>query len=1740
MVATLAKAATADYYVHSQASFRPPEDYYLSGEEPDGIWWNPSALFAGDEGTIADGETLDSADFYKLYRGVHPRTGEPLVRNAGSDKRCPAYDLTFNADKTVSALWAIAPPEFRSRIEDAHNDAVRVALEDTIQKHCSYTRIANPDRTIKIVPADIMAALFQHGASRANDPHLHTHCVILNVAKAHHDGKYRALHGKPLYAWQKAAGAAYRAELGYLLRTRLGIELETHGDEEEFTRVRNIPQDLIGEWSKRDQQIIETAAKFGVSLNGNGAFHGAVQRATRAPKEHGVDPEIRHDHWIREASGHVEDLDVFIDSATGHEFRFTEEDQEALDRKLAALPQKMTEMESVFRYTQVYEKAANAAAGMLPREERQRVLDRVLASEEFIELDKPKLDYDGGARLAHTRTFTAAHTLQTEKDIHDLAADLVGTGGFALPQSAVQDKIEALETAGYPTSPEQSKAMNAATRAGQIAIIEGAAGSGKTTTLRPIADLYRARGYEIVATAVPWEVSLELGSDLNAYNRCVDKLVAEANSGKLKLSPKSVIFVDEAGMLSSNQALKILRIARNSGAKLVFAGDTQQQQPVEAGPGLRLIRDLAGSARVDTIRRQKPDAEDVLIAVHGRHPEAARRLANAATDRQREEVLEEFEALPDRIKPDIRPWQVAASENFRDGRADTAIAAYHARERFHIHRDLERTLDRVVEDWDDFRTRHPDKSSAVIAMTNAECRALSHLMRERVLKNYDGPRYTIRACRSRNPKARPEPLELAVGDVLRAGALIWDKQIFNGTYMTVTALERHGTVPGAGDEPRIHITARTNRGEIVEFHHDEMRDYEGNIRINHGYTMTMTSAQGRTVDRAFLLADQKPARETIYPACTRHRERLDIYVNRKPIELDIRQQRNEETAGDPVTDAEIREYLARSWSRERPKEAAKDYMSEDMRTRHFGAGEASSPASDRPVQHPPPSQRTDPRGRTPSQWLTANDAGDGKLADIAARIRYSEIRVRHGLAAEGLGRACNKLTDSLRQWDRDRADKGNAAVAMDPAFRRDLGESAAILRTMTPFIEGNPLHARLLREHGGIDVSDLKAFANSHTRALSIFQMSRSERREADPAYRAAAHPNDPMEAFFANAERLIAGLEPEPDRQETLARAPAAPTAAPDPPHDPDAYFDAVPGPDGHFDWEPDYDAEWQPPDVPDIDPLRGPEITEEHVPGETHPPERDIPPPFDPGPEYNPDDDVQPAVGDRFAPGIDPGMPAGPEPEPPPLAQGPDAPAAPSPPSPADLIIDHSVRLDRHCDDAAAADMHPFDAPGWAALEAELRDFLGLAGLQPALRQYVEDELRNIDAVHDARRETETHHAEHADRRHPRAETPRGPSARTPADPRPETGPGIGREGLTAGQEPDPLPAPPAAPPSPSPRELIDEHALRLRGHYDNADAIDMNAFDAPGWDGLEKELRGFLGLAGLQPADRQYVEDQIRGIDALLDARRQAEALYAEHVERSRPHMETPTDPSALSASNREILNRITQEALSIAENPALPDTSRLELLAVHNPKRYIQIVDRRAAVEAQSPAAVQQRQQHAQDLYDRHIDRQRAYTADVLDPSTPTTIASPLRQELRREAEDLLQNPDLPEPARLDLLRTYQPAQHRFMLRPQDQPGRLDGPDAPRFTDRPDSYGDLRNDIENHLTDARRVGRHPYEAPGWSELAGRCHRLLQSGTLSAEQRAQLGKLAEHHRAWQASHNQQPTLFQDNPGPSPGRGF
>ena len=466
---------------------------------------------------------------------------------------------------------------------------------------------------------------------------------------------------------------------------------------------------------------------MGFTVEGNAPRAAAANKITRAGKSPDNDPEIRHTRWRSEAAGYVE-REGLIASLLGKAEEITQERIRALTEVLEGLPERLTREEAVFRLPDIVERVGNATAGFLGRDAVATSIERVLLRPEVVRLTRPPRSAEGRADLAHTRLYSTRHTLKMEQEVRDLAAGMAAGTGHSLSAQAIEAKVAGLLKAGYPLSEEQIAAIRTVTSsAGRIAIIEGAAGSGKTTTLRPIADLYREHGNDIIATAVAWRTAVALGNDVEARPFCVDKLLRLAARGGIEIDGNTTIIVDEAGMLSTRQAHHILQLSGRYGAKIVFAGDTQQQQPVEAGPGLRLIRDAVGSVRVDRIRRQKADLEDILTHIQGETPETARLLASSMAEERRTRILAYYENMKGKLV--FTPWQVAASEALRDGDAASAIAAFHLRGRFHIGYDEERTLTGLVDDWDRYQRANPGKSSVVLARTRAEVRALSHLMR---------------------------------------------------------------------------------------------------------------------------------------------------------------------------------------------------------------------------------------------------------------------------------------------------------------------------------------------------------------------------------------------------------------------------------------------------------------------------------------------------------------------------------------------------------------------------------------------------------------------------------------------------------------------------------------------------------------------------------------------------------------------------------------------------------------------------------------------------------------------------------------------------------------------------------------------------------------------------------------------------------------------------------------------------
>ncbi len=94
------------------------------------------------------------------------------------NKHRPGYDLTFSAPKSVSMLAMLGGDK---RLIDAHNRAVTVALNQV--ESLASTRVKKDGVSETVLTGNLIIARFNHDTSRAQDPQIHTHSVVINATQ---------------------------------------------------------------------------------------------------------------------------------------------------------------------------------------------------------------------------------------------------------------------------------------------------------------------------------------------------------------------------------------------------------------------------------------------------------------------------------------------------------------------------------------------------------------------------------------------------------------------------------------------------------------------------------------------------------------------------------------------------------------------------------------------------------------------------------------------------------------------------------------------------------------------------------------------------------------------------------------------------------------------------------------------------------------------------------------------------------------------------------------------------------------------------------------------------------------------------------------------------------------------------------------------------------------------------------------------------------------------------------------------------------------------------------------------------------------------------------------------------------------------------------------------------------------------------------------------------------------------
>lgn len=231
------------------------DDYYQNEKgEPQGKMIGLAAKGLGIK------RELDTTVYRRVFSGFHP-DGTPLCENAGANHR-PGWDLTFSAPKSVSMLYARADEELRKAIQDIQQQAVEEAFA-FVEQNASFTRRGKGGHLQEQVTG-LIGATFEHCTSRAQDPQLHTHCLISNLAPRA-DGTWGTLESKHFFLWQMASGAIYRSALANGLR-ELGFEVEPVEGHKHF-EVKGVNQGICQFFSKRAEAIRAQMEAMGVGVS---------------------------------------------------------------------------------------------------------------------------------------------------------------------------------------------------------------------------------------------------------------------------------------------------------------------------------------------------------------------------------------------------------------------------------------------------------------------------------------------------------------------------------------------------------------------------------------------------------------------------------------------------------------------------------------------------------------------------------------------------------------------------------------------------------------------------------------------------------------------------------------------------------------------------------------------------------------------------------------------------------------------------------------------------------------------------------------------------------------------------------------------------------------------------------------------------------------------------------------------------------------------------------------------------------------------------------------------------------------------------------------------------------------------------------------------------------------------------------------------------------------------------------
>jgi conjugative relaxase-like TrwC/TraI family protein len=577
------------------------DDYYLSSQ---GTWQGGAAQALGLDGPV------QREDFRSLAAGHDPDTGETLVSPGPGGEHRSGVDITFSAPKSVSLL-SLAD----ERLQDAHRAAVTQTLE-YIESRYAQARTTEGGITRQVETGNLAIAKFDHMISREMDPQLHTHSFVFNLTQRP-DGEWRALRNEPLFEHQLFLGQVYRNELAREVQN-LGYAITITDRAQGFFEIKGVPRELLDEFSKRREQVIERV----MELKASGEYAQAREAqlyeiaalGSRKEKEE-VSRETLLQRWNQTLKEKGWTLDRLKEHTMQEMTRIKEQQprKEEVHTYVRQAAGAVTEREAVFYRESVLEIGLKLSLGEKGIKDLEHAYQELQKERAIKQLGQDKEGQD---------VFTTKEMLKIERAIVSNIHQQQGTLEGVNPQT-VDHYLRGLKSQGVQLTPDQKAAIRTIAEAKDaVLLIQGDAGTGKTAAMAHVKTLLEKDGWSVRGLAFTGKAAAELQRGSGIEGQTLASFLKQSEYPK----SREVWIVDEASMIGSKDLHRLLSLAKEGQVKVVLVGDRKQFQSIEAGRMFSLLQEKGHVQTVimtQTLRQQDAILKETVHAISAKEMDRA-------------------------------------------------------------------------------------------------------------------------------------------------------------------------------------------------------------------------------------------------------------------------------------------------------------------------------------------------------------------------------------------------------------------------------------------------------------------------------------------------------------------------------------------------------------------------------------------------------------------------------------------------------------------------------------------------------------------------------------------------------------------------------------------------------------------------------------------------------------------------------------------------------------------------------------------------------------------------------------------------------------------------------------------------------------------------------------------------------------------------------------------------------------